>query len=277
MTRPIAPPEPAMQRRAAVAAAAERLQLAARKGVPCPPVRDLIGAIDIDLAYAVQQRLTSDRLARGARIAGRKIGLTSPAVQQQLGVDRPDFGVLFDDMDVSALGVVPSGRLLQPKAEAEIAFVLGEDLAEGPLDAAQVRRAVESAVAALEIVDSRIAGWDITFADTVADNASSGLFVLGTARMSLDEFQPVESTMRMYLDDQVVSEGNGAACLGDPLLALAWLARTALDFGDPLLKGQVILSGALGPMVATPPGSRVRTEISGLGSVTATFSGEEDR
>ena len=265
------------RRRAAAVKAAERLQIAQRTKVPCPPVRDLIGADDVELAYTVQQRLTQDRLATGARIVGRKIGLTSPAVQQQLGVARPDFGVLFDDMDVSALDAVPSARLLQPRAEAEVAFVLGEDLAEGPLDAGQVRAAVRSAVAALEIVDSRIVGWDITFADTVADNASSGLFVLGGFRVSLAEFEPAEAAMRMYLDGELVSEGTGAACLGDPLAALAWLARTARDISDPLRAGQVSLSGALGPMAATPPGARVRAEITGLGPVAATFSGKDDR
>jgi 2-keto-4-pentenoate hydratase len=259
----------------AVTTAADRLLAAARVGDPCRPVRDVIGDSDVGLAYAVQQRVARARLAAGARVVGRKIGLTSPAVQRQLGVDRPDFGLLFDDMDVTGLAEVPSGRLLQPKAEAEIAFVLGADLAEGPLDAAQVRAAVESAVAALEIVDSRIAGWDISFGDTVADNASSGLFVLGPTRVPLTGFEPVRAGMRMYLDDEPVSEGTGAACLGDPLAALAWLARTARDFGDPLRTGQIVLSGALGPMVATPPGSRVRAEITGLGSVSATFSRED--
>lgn len=277
MTRTSTTPDSSAQRRAAVARAAERLQTAARTRVPCPPVRDLIGTADVDLAYEVQRRLTRDRLATGAQIVGRKIGLTSFAVQRQLGVDRPDFGVLFDDMDVSALDSVPSDRLLQPKAEAEIAFVLGEDLADGPLDVGQVRSAVLSAVAALEIVDSRIAGWDIRFGDTVADNASSGLFVLGAFHVSLEEFEPVEAAMRMYLDGELVSEGTGAACLGDPLAALAWLARTARDFGDPLRAGQVVLSGALGPMAATPPGARVRAEITGLGLVGATFSGRDDR
>jgi 2-keto-4-pentenoate hydratase len=261
----------------AVAAAAERLWAAARDGVPCRPVRDLIGDSDVALAYAVQQRLAQARLADGARVIGRKIGLTSAAVQQQLGVERPDFGVLFDDMDVSAQEVVPSDRLLQAKVEAEVAFVLGADLADGPLDAEQVRGAVASAVAALEIVDSRIDGWDITFGDTVADNASSGLFVLGGRRVGLAEFEPVEATMRMYLDDELVSQGTGAACLGDPLVALAWLARTARELGEPLRAGQVVLSGALGPMVPVSAGARVRAEISGLGSVTATFSGTEEQ
>jgi 2-keto-4-pentenoate hydratase len=238
-------------------------------------VRDLIGADDVEAAYAVQRRLTERRLADGARVVGRKIGLTSSAVQRQLGVDRPDFGVLFADMDVTGLAQVPSGRLLQPKTEAEVAFVLGEDLAEGPLDDAQVRGAVAYAVAALEIVDSRIAGWDITFGDTVADNASSGLFVLGETRLTLDEVEPVEVPMVMRLDGDVVSQGSGAACLGDPLLALAWLAKTARGLGDPLRSGHVVLSGALGPMAATPPGSVVSAELGPLGSISAIFSGED--
>lgn len=256
----------------AVARAVARLTSAVEQGRPVAPVRDLLGVDDIDTAYAVQQELTRRRRASGAVVVGRKIGLTSPAVQRQLGVDQPDFGVLFADMDVSGEPEVPSHRLLQPKAEAEIAFVLGEDLAEGELDDARVRAAVDHAVAALEIVDSRVAGWDITITDTIADNASSGLFVLAGHRLTLDEFEPREATMRMYADDQLVSEGNGAACLGDPLTALAWLARTAQAYGEPLRAGQIVLSGALGPMVPAPPGTRIRAEIGSLGQVTATFS-----
>ncbi|MFF7392974.1 2-keto-4-pentenoate hydratase [Streptomyces scabiei] len=259
-----------------IAQAAARLTGAMERGRAVAPVRDLLGAQDIGAAYAVQQELTRRRLRRGAVVVGRKIGLTSPAVQRQLGVDQPDFGVLFADMDVSAEPEVPSARLLQAKAEAEIAFVLGEDLADGDLDPAQVRAAVDYAVAALEIVDSRIADWDITLADTVADNASSGLYVLAERRLTLDEFEPRETTMRMYADDVLVSGGSGAACLGDPLNALAWLARTAREFGEPLRAGQVVLSGALGPMVPAPPGTRIRAEISSLGEVTAAFSEKRD-
>ncbi|MET8090260.1 fumarylacetoacetate hydrolase family protein [Micromonospora sp. NPDC005220] len=262
-------------RAAAITQSARRLELAALNGVPCEPVRDLLGDSDIELAYAVQQRLTTNRVAAGARIVGRKIGLTSPAVRQQLGVDRPDFGVLFDDMDVSHLPDIPSGRLLQPKAEAEVAFVLGADLDSENLSVAVVRAAVDHAVAALEIVDSRVADWDIRITDTVADNASSGLYVLGSQKVALTDFEPEEVTMRMYVDDDLVSEGNGAACLGDPLNALLWLARTARDLGEPLRAGQVVLSGALGPMSAVPPGATVRAEISSLGTVTATFSAKE--
>ncbi|MCD4527267.1 2-keto-4-pentenoate hydratase [Nocardioides sp. cx-173] len=259
----------------AVDQAATRLLDAQSTGTPCAPVRDLIGPADVDRAYAVQERLTAARLASGATIVGRKIGLTSPAVQQQLGVDRPDFGVLFDDMDVAAGGVAPMARLLQPKVEAEIAFVLAEDLDRDDLDVDTVRSAVEYAVAALEIVDSRIAGWDITYGDTVADNASSGLYVLGEQRVSLEEFTPVDAEMSMSIDGEVVSTGNGAACLGDPLAALVWLARTAREVGTPLRAGQVVLSGALGPMVAVTAGAHVSAEISGLGTVTVDFSGED--
>jgi 2-keto-4-pentenoate hydratase len=275
MTRSTVPPDVAQSRSASATAAVERLERAMRTRVPCNAVRELIGTDDIKLAYDVQRQLTERRVAEGGRIVGRKIGLTSPAVQRQLGVDRPDFGVLFADMDVSDLAEVPFERLLQPKIEAEVAFVLRADLTEGPLGAAQVRAAVAYATAALEIVDSRIAGWDITFGDTVADNASSGLFVLGKRQLTLDEFEPVEVSMTLTLDGEEVSTGSGAACLGDPLEALAWLARTARDLGDPLRAGQVVLSGALGPMVATPPGSVVTAHVGRLGTVSATFSGED--
>ncbi len=140
---------------------------------------------------------------------------------------------------------------------------------------AQARAAVAYATAALEIVDSRIAEWDITFGDTVADNASSGLFVLGRQAVGLGEFTPRDVTMRLYADGELASEGDGAACLGDPLAALLWLARTAREFGDPLRAGQVVLSGALGAMVTARPGHTIRAEISSLGSVTARFAQED--
>jgi 2-keto-4-pentenoate hydratase len=230
-------------------------------------VRDLLPAGDVAAAYAVQRQLTARRRAGGARVVGRKIGLTAPAVQRQLGVDQPDFGVLFADMDASGRAELPPGRLIQPRVEAEIAFVLAADLEHGDLDDHQVRAAVQHAVAALEIVDSRVAGWDITITDTVADNGSAGLFVLGENRLSLTGFEPRDVVMRMFVDGRCVSEGTGAACLGDPLHALAWLARTARQMGDPLRAGQVVLSGALGPMVPLEPGTVVEAELSSLGPV----------
>ena len=259
---------------AAIAAAGDRLVEAHFSGVACAPVRDLIGNDDVAAAYLVQERLNAARAEGGAVVVGRKIGATSQAVQAQLGVDQPDFGVLFDDMAFGPDDVIPMSRLIQPKAEAEIAFVLAEDLAEGPLDDDQLRGAIAYAVAALEIVDSRIAGWDISFGDTVADNASAGLYVLGAERKTLDEVEPAEVTMSMSIDGEEVSTGTGAACLGDPLRAVAWLAHQARTFGAPLRAGQVVLSGALGPMRPVAAGAVVVAEISGLGTVTARFSEE---
>jgi len=259
-----------------VAAAAARLQEAARTGVPCAPVRDLIGSDDVAAAYAVQSIVIGDLVAAGGTVVGRKIGLTSPAVQEWLGVDTPDFGVLLADMEYAEDDTVPMSRLMQPRAEAEIAFVLGADLTEGRFTAESVRGAVDHARAAIEIVDSRVQDWDIQLGDTVADNASSGLYVLGATRLTLDEFEPVDVEMTMTCDGEEVSTGTGAACLGDPLNALAWLASAALEYGEPLRAGQVILSGALGPVHPVPPGAVVRADITGLGSVTATFSGKDD-
>ncbi|MEU5879809.1 fumarylacetoacetate hydrolase family protein [Spirillospora sp. NPDC047279] len=257
-----------------IRAAADRLRTAQDDLVPCPPVRDLLGVDDIDSAYAVQDLFAERRIAAGARLAGRKIGLTSPAVQRQLGVDQPDFGVLFDDMDVSAAAEIPVAGLLQPKIEAEIAFVLGTDLDREIAGPDDVRDAVVHAVAALEIVDSRIAGWDIKITDTVADNGSSGLFVLGDRPLTLAEFTPADVVMELRADGVPVSKGDGAACLGDPLNALAWLAAGARRYGRPLRAGEVVLSGALGPMVPVTPGTRYEAEITGLGVVTASFTKE---
>jgi 2-keto-4-pentenoate hydratase len=246
--------------------AAQRLLDAARSATPCAPVRDLIGADDIGAAYAVQQEIAALRIRSGARVTGHKIGLTAAAVQQQLGVDQPDFGLLFDDMDVSGLDPVPVGGLLQPRIEAEIAFVLGADP-----DPARVADAVAFMVPALEIVDSRIAGWDISIADTIADNASSGLYVLGPDRVELGDVRPADVRMELSVDGSIVAKGSGAACLGDPLAALAWLAGAARDQGDPLRAGQVVLSGALGAMVPVIPGIAVSATLSGLGTVSTRF------
>ncbi|MBU2694148.1 MULTISPECIES: 2-keto-4-pentenoate hydratase [Pimelobacter] len=258
---------------AAVGAAAERLHTALATNQPCAPIRDLIGERDIELAYAVQQQLNAHRLAAGARVVGRKIGATSQAVQQQLGVDTPDLGVLFDDMEHDAAAPVDISRLLQPKVEGEIAFVLGADLAEGDLELDQVAAAIDHAVVAIEICDSRIANWDISFADTVADNASAGSYVLGSERRTLaDGFVPKDAAMTMTVTGQDDSVGTGAASLGDPIVAVQWLARQARALGDPLRAGQVILSGALGPMRPAAPGASVDVTIAGLGSVSITFS-----
>jgi 2-keto-4-pentenoate hydratase len=263
--------------------AVDRLAQAQASRVPCAPVRDLIGTDDLPAAYSVQQGLVQGRLATGVTVVGRKIGATSKAVQDQLGVDQPDFGYLLSDMDVSH-GAAPGGRpismrtLLQPRVEAEVAFRLGQDIdvPEEEITAAFVRAAVEVTLPALEIVDSRIAGWDIGFTDTVADNASSGLFVIGTdakplTRPGVEGCEPVEVEMSLKINGEVRSSGNGAACLGDPLEALRWLAVQAQRFGDPLRAGHLILSGALGPFVPFEPGDRVEASISGFAPLVVQF------
>lgn len=264
-------------RRAQVAAAADRLWNATRTRTTCAPVRDLIGTQDLDAAYAVQQVLVSRALGVGDAVVGRKIGATSKAVQQQLGVDQPDFGVLLSSMDVSATGIVPVASLIQPKAEAEIAFILADDLADGPFNVSRVREAVAYAVAAVEIVDSRISQWDISFVDTVADNASAGLFALGTTLRRLSDVEPVSVEMSMLVNGALVSSGTGAACLGDPLNALAWLAEQAHRYGSPLRAGQIVLSGALGPMYPVSPGDRVEVRLSGFDPLAFVLDSEEGR
>lgn len=254
----------------AVADAARRLLAAQERREPADPIRDLIGDTDIDLAYRVQQAVIAERVRSGARIVGRKIGLTSEAVQRQVGVDRPDFGVLLDTMRFADGELIPAATLLQPRAEVELAFVLATDI-DSELDMIELRGTVAHAIAAIEVVDSRVRDWDITIADTVADNASSGAFVLGTEEVPLTDFEPRDVTMTLVGDGRELSSGTGAACLGDPLAALAWLARTAVEYGAPLRRGDVILSGALGPLVPVGPGDTVTATISSLGTVTARF------
>ena len=266
---------------------------------PCPPVRGLLPAGDVDAAYAVQAAWVADQVAAGARVVGRKIGLTNPAVQAQFGVDRPDFGVLFEDMACAPGTPIDGARTLQPKVEAEIAFVLAEDLAGAVIGPAEVAAATAYVVAALEIVDSRIAGWDIGIVDTIADNGSSGLFVLGDRRQRLGRLDLAECamTLRRVAAGQggavgasggavgasggavgesvgeVVSTGTGASILGHPLAAVAWLAAAVRDHGSPLRAGEVVLSGSLGPMVAVAPGDAFQADISGVGQVSAVFAG----
>lgn len=256
----------------AAAAALDRLAGARGAGRPCPPVRTLLPAGDIDGAYAVQSAWVAAQVEASDRVVGRKIGLTSPAVQAQLGVDRPDFGTLLASMDCPPGEPIDPGRLLQPRIEAEIAFVLARDLdiaRPGPDD---VLAATGAVAAALEIVDSRVADWDISIVDTVADNASSGLFTLGEQRWPPGGLDLSACPMRMWRGEKEVSRGTGAACLGHPATAVAWLAATARSYGMPLRAGEIVLSGALGPMVPVAPGDRFTAEIGGLGPVTAVFS-----
>ena len=246
-------------------ALASRLREAYSSGA-VPSLRDGLAPTDADGAYAVQAINTRYWEAAGRRIVGRKIGLTAKAVQAQLGVDQPDFGVLFGDMQVADDGTIDAAAMLQPKAEAEIALILGTDLDALDANAAAVAQAVAAVVPAIEIVDSRIADWKITFADTVADNGSSAFFVLGEPRWPIDGLDLYSCGMVLELNGQIASLGAGAACLGHPLEAAAWLARTLAARGDPLRKGDIVLTGALGPMVPIKAGDHIRATIGGIGA-----------
>lgn len=249
--------------------AAEALRSAAATGRPRPPIRDAVGtATDIDVGYRIQHVNTELAVAEGRRVCGRKIGVTSKAVMDQIGVDQPDFGTLFADMEFGDGITLPAGRLLQPRAEAEVALVLEHDLNLGEHSFNDVIRATAYALAAIEVVDSRIANWDISIVDTVADNASCGLYVLSGRPVTLGRVDLRTVPMAMAVNGRTVSTGFGHACLGHPLHAARWLANTMSQRGTPLRTGDVVMTGALGPMHPLSPGDRVEAEFGDLGRVT---------
>ena len=259
-------------------ALARELRMSSHKREFIAPLRDRTPASDIDTAYAIQDINTGFYEAAGRRLVGRKIGLTSKAVQRQLGVDQPDFGMLFADMAAGEGEAIDVASLHQPKIEAEVALILGEDLDSETVTIADVIRATAYVLPALEIVGSRVANWDIRIFDTVADNASSGMFVLGGPARRITDLDLRALRMSMTRENSsepssknVVSEGNGAACLGHPLNAAVWLAREVARRGRPLKAGDVVLTGALGPMVPVAAGDTFVANLSGLGEVTATF------
>jgi 2-keto-4-pentenoate hydratase len=256
----------------AIEAAARAIRAAWDSGVPCKPVRDTLPANDVEAAYAVQ-RLNTDRwIAEGRRLTGRKIGLTAKAVQKQLGVDQPDYGMLYADTCFADGEEIPAARLMQPRVEAEVALVLENDLARSQLTLVDLLDATAYALPAIEVVGSRIEKWDIKIVDTIADNASSGLFVLGTTPVRLEDMDLRLCGMVMECKGDQVSVGAGVACLGNPLTAALWLARKMVEVGMPLKAGDVVMTGALGPMAPVKPGDVLEARISGLGSVRAAFA-----
>lgn len=250
---------------------ARSLRIAAQRGVPISPLRDRLSPYGVEAAYAIQQANVQAATAQGRRIVGRKIGLTSKSVQAQLGVDQPDYGALLDDMALCDGEEITAGRVLQAKVEAEVAFVIGRDLSQPHATPAEVLRAIEFALPAIEIVGSRIENWDIKLLDTVADNASSGLFVVGNEPRRLDRLDLRRCGMVMNRLGEEVSTGTGAACLGHPVNAVVWLARKMAEMGDPLRAGDLVMSGALGPMVKAEPGDVFEASVAGLGSVRVAF------
>lgn len=235
---------------------------------PIDPISGTFGITDLATAYAVAGENNRLRLAEGAKIVGKKIGLTSRAVQKQLGVDQPDFGILYDDMELLNNGEVCMNRLMQPKIEAEVAFVVGRDLDGSVPGWAEFLLSIAYALPAIEVVDSAIADWKITLFDTVADNASSGLYVLGDQPVSIGAISLGDLGMTLLRNGEVTSVGSGSACLDHPLRAAYWLARTMAELGDGLKAGEVILSGALGPMVSIEVGDQIQVQIGTLGSVS---------
>ena len=244
---------------------AARLRRAESEHRAIAPIRDEVGTIAA--AYAIQQENVSGRLAAGHRLVGRKVGLTSKAVQRQLGVDQPDFGVLFDRMELMDGGRIDLAELIQPRIEAEIAFLFARDLDRPVLGLRDVLSATECVFPCLEIVDSRILNWDIGILDTVADNASSARFVVGAAPRRLTDFDFIHCGMALRENGDVKSLGIGAACLGNPMEAVRWLAETLSGTDNPVRAGDIVLSGALGPMIPMRPGMHYAGTIAGLGSV----------
>ena len=258
-----------------IAGAARALREAARTGQFIAPLRETFPHMTAADAYAVQRANAEHRVReQGRRVLGCKIGLTAKAVQAQLGVDQPDFGMLFDDMGFGDAEPVPMQGLHQPRIEAEVAFVLGRDLDLPNPGHVDVIKAIDHLLPALEIVGSRIADWNIRFVDSVADNASSGAYVLGSTPRRLCDVDLTLCGMAMTRRGEPVSVGAGAACLGNPLNAVVWLARTMASLGHPLRAGDLLLSGALGPMVAVKAGDVVEARVNGLGSVKAVFEAE---
>lgn len=234
------------------------------------PLTEAHPALSVDDAYAVQLQNVRRATAEGHVISGKKIGLTSPGIQQQLQVNEPDYGHLFASMNC-ADGLIDTKQLIQPKIEAEIAFVLHSDLTGGHVTPDNVRAATAYVVGAFEIVDSRVADWKIKLADTVSDNASSGRYILGTRRFDIADVDLVREEMTLYKNGILAGEGNGAAVLGDPSVAVAWLANRLWGYGVALKRGEVILSGAFSAAPAAAAGDVFEVRFSSLGTVTARF------
>lgn len=245
-------------------------RLACRPVAPITP-RGL--GLDIDDAYRVSLGLLQRRLAAGEHVIGKKIGATSRVVQDMLGVRQPDFGFLTDTMLVPDRGTVQiEGRLIQPRAEAEIAFILRRGLTGPGVTPADVLEATEAIAPCFEIVDSRIEDWKIGILDTVADNASCGAFVLGAARVDPRPLDLAALEVRVFKNDRPLSSGLGAAVQGSPLAAVAWLANTLGAYGVPLEAGEVILSGSLVPLEPARPGDRFRLELDSVGEAAVSFA-----
>jgi 2-oxopent-4-enoate/cis-2-oxohex-4-enoate hydratase len=250
----------------------DELYGALRERRPVSPLTEREAGLTIDDAYRISQRLLARRLRDGERVVGKKIGVTSKVVQVALSVHQPDFGYLTDVMLFEDGAELPiSKRLIAPRAEGEIAFVLERDLRGPGVTAQDVLDATACVRPCFEIVDSRIADWKIKIQDTIADNASSGMFVLGRSAVSPRELDLETCGMVVWKNGEVSSTGAGAAALGSPLNGVAWLANTLGELGEPLLAGEIILSGSLVPLEPVRAGDFMQLRVAGIGEASVRF------
>ena len=257
--------------------AAELLWAAAADLAPISPLTETFPGIDVVDAYEIQLANIRRKLAAGRRVRGHKVGLSSPVMQQMMGVDEPDYGHLLDSMILSQDTPIPAGRYCYPRIEVEIGYVLGSALPGADCTEADVLAATEYIVPSLELIDSRIVDWRIKLADTIADNASSAGVILGGARRSPSELAAAGVDLSdidavLYEGDTEIARGNTSAVLGNPTACVAWLARKVADFGVKLEAGHLILPGSCTKAIDARPGSVFRAEFAGLGTVTASFS-----
>lgn len=256
-----------------IAELGDELFRALRSRSTVPPLTAREPGISIEEAYAISLRLLERRVEEGERVIGKKIGVTSHAVQSMLGVHQPDFGYLTDQMRYRSGEEMPIGSsLIQPRAEGEIAFVLGKDLRGPGVTEADVLSATDHVVACFEVVDSRVRDWAIKIQDTVADNASSGLFVLGEERADPRALDLAACRMEVEKNGKALSKGTGAVALGSPLTCVAWLANMLGSFGVGLYAGEIILSGSLVPLEPVQPGDVMTCAIEGIGRVAVRFT-----
>jgi 2-oxopent-4-enoate/cis-2-oxohex-4-enoate hydratase len=251
----------------------DELHAALRGRYTVAPLSGRVPGITVDDAYGISRRMLARRVADGERVIGKKIGVTSKAVQDMLDVRQPDFGFLTDGMTFENGDVIPIGAtLIQPRAEGEIAFVLARELIGPGVTEADVLAATRCVRPCFEIVDSRIRDWKIRIEDTVADNASSGVFVLGPEEVDPRAVDLVACRIRVSKNGVPLSEGVGAAVLGSPLHSVAWLANTLSRFGIALGAGEVILSGSPVPLEPVKAGDRMELVLEGVGGASVEFS-----
>jgi len=254
---------------------AAKLDAAMQSGVPIPPITETHGALEVTTAYAIQNSWTKMRLKRGEKVIGRKIGLTSKAIQTQLGVDEPDYGNLWDSSYYKAENGkvnIPAADFVQPRIEGEVAFLIGKPIRETGVTPKQILEATEACALGVEIVASRIADWKIKLVDTIADNASYGGFTLGPWDKKLKDDDLAALAMTVHQNGELVAEGLSSAALGSPLRSTAWLANKLLQYGVSLEPGDIVISGGITKMFPVKAGDEFHFTLTSQPDLTVTFS-----